>query len=562
MCSLLPCTFTNLAILLVLAAPASAQNVLHTFVGDAPSTGFGCAVANAGDVDGDGRADVIVGIPYEDDNGLYSGMARVYSGANGSVLRTFLGTQTNDFFGFAVDGAGDVDGDGRDDVIVGAYSGWVSVVDAGLVRVHSGQTGAVLFAFEGDSTHDELGIAVAGAGDVNADGFVDLVAGADGDDDNGSKSGSARVFSGQDGTVLYTFHGDSAGDSLGLTVDGAGDVDGDGFDDLVAGAYEDDNTAANAGSARVFSGKDGAILYTFDGDSAFDGLGFAVAGAGDVNGDGHGDLLVGAPFDDNTFLSAGSARLLSGIDGSLLLAFDGTGMFSHFGAAVGPAGDADGDGFADVVAGGFFLGDLPSQSSARVFSGVDGSELYRVEDPTGVDAFGEAVAGGGDVDDDGHDDFIVAVRDLDFSPMGDFVRVYTGKPSVVSFGTGCGGLAALWQGEPVIGTADLKVHLAGAPPLAPCALLVGVSDVSWLGIPLPFDLAAAGAPGCMLYTSLDALVPATTSAIGEATVTFALPNVPAFVGLVGFLQWMAADPGANPLGFTFSGAIEITVQAS
>ena len=141
-----------------------------------------------------------------------------------------------------------------------------------------------IYTFDGDSAGDELGRSVSGAGDVNGDGFDDLIVGFRG----------ARVFSGADGSIIYTFHGDSAGDQFGYSVSGAGDVNGDGFDDLIVGAQGDDNNGTTSGSARVLSGVDGSILYTFNGDSASDWFGNSVSGAGDVDGDGYADLIVGA----------------------------------------------------------------------------------------------------------------------------------------------------------------------------------------------------------------------------------------------------------------------------
>ena len=135
---------------------------------------------------------------------------------------------------------------------------------------------------------------VAGAGDVNNDGYDDLIVGNTYGSNNGPTSGSACIYSGLDFGVLYTFDGDNSGDRLGISVSGAGDVNADGYPDLIVGAYLDDNTGTDSGSARVFSGIDGATLYTFDGDDAGDEFGWSVSGAGDVNNDGHvtpGDAL-------------------------------------------------------------------------------------------------------------------------------------------------------------------------------------------------------------------------------------------------------------------------------
>lgn len=342
--------------------------LLYTFLGPSGNSGFGLAVAGIGDVNGDGRSEVIVGAPYENTLGYQAnGSARVYSGANGALLYMLPGgTVSNQvWFGWSVAGVGDVDGDGRPDFAVGApyYSG------AGYVSIFSGATGITLASVGAEALGDSFGYSVAGAGDVNGDGRADVLVGAPATDIFGTNTGSAYVLSLALGfpQTLYRADGSFSNGNFGASVASVGDVDGDGRPDFIVGAYRS-GVSVFTGQAMVFSGASGTLVYTLSGDSNDDQFGFAVSGAGDMDGDGRGDFFVGAPLDDNNGPNTGSVRAFSGRDGSVLFTFNpSSGEAGH---SIG-RGDFNGDGRMDFVVGGpRFLNGGQEAGAAWVYAGV------------------------------------------------------------------------------------------------------------------------------------------------------------------------------------------------
>ena len=370
---------------------------------------FGRSVAGVGDVDGDGVADLAVGAQYDDDGGSNRGAVYVlFLNADGTVraeqkISDTAGGLTatlndSDSFGYSVAGVGDVDGDGVVDLAVGASDDddggsnrgavYVLFLKAdGTVKAEQkiSDTSGGLTATLDDA--DSFGISLAGVGDVDGDGVVDLAVGAHRDDDGGSDRGAVYVlFLKADGTVRAEQKiSDTAGglaatlddaDYFGRSVAGVGDVDGDGVADVAVGAYYDDDGGSERGAVYVlFLNADGTVRAeqkisdTAGGLAATlddaDNFGVSVAGVGDVDGDGVADLAVGAHVDDDggtdrgavyvLFLNAdGTVRAeqkISDTAGGLAATLDDA---DYFGISVAGLGDLDGDGQVNLAVGAHF----------------------------------------------------------------------------------------------------------------------------------------------------------------------------------------------------------------
>lgn len=317
------------------------------------------------------------------------------------------GSAEFDIFGAAIASIGDIDGDGVPDFVVGVPR--TNANDIGSAFVFSGVDGGLIYSFNGLNAGDNFGISVAGTGDVNGDGVPDIAVGAPFMTVNGQVLlGSVFYFSGNDGSLIRRINGDPQTSTLGGAIANAGDLNGDGVPELIVGAAvaSPTNFATGVGSILVYSGATGSTLLRIDGTVTGENFGELVASAGDVNGDAVPDILVGLPKASPAGLfTAGSVFVFSGLNGDQLLRFDGSIEFANFGSSITTVGDINGDGQSDII-----IGDPSFELfNGRVFafSGKDGTELWRVDDTNSSVSFGYTVASAGDVNGDGVPDVLV-----------------------------------------------------------------------------------------------------------------------------------------------------------
>jgi len=390
------CTATDVAGNTASCAFSITVNSLLLFQGN--GTGgdeYGFTVAGGGDVDADGVNDFIVGAPGADPSPsgegsalIDAGSAFVYSGATGNLLYQVNGTIAGERLGGSAGMVDDANGDGNDEFIVGAPGADPNgLVDAGSAYVYSGSDGNLLHQFNGSQEGDRLGGSSGASADIDGDGSGDFIVGAPGADPNSlSNAGSAYVYSGDDGILLYQVNGSQSGERLGGSAGMTDDFDGDSFGDFIVGAPEaDPNGLVDAGSAFVYSGKDGNLLYEINGSQEGERLGGSAGASADIDGDGNDDFIVGAPGADASFLGegnalidAGSAFVYSGADGSLLFQVNGTSAGERLGGSAGMADDVNGDGNDDFIVGapGADPNGLVDAGAVFVYSGADGSMLF------------------------------------------------------------------------------------------------------------------------------------------------------------------------------------------
>ena len=392
---------------------------------------YGYAISGAGDVNGDGYSDVLVSASLFDNGQMDEGRVSLYLGSAAGLQMvpswSAEGDQAGAGFGISVSSAGDVNGDGYGDVLVGAWTFDNGEIDEGRAFLYlgssSGLSATPAWTVEGDQTNALLGEEVSSAGDVNGDGFGDVLIGAFGPKQAtlhlGSTTGLATP-------PAWTFAFNQLFAVFPRALGSAGDVNGDGYGDVIVTGNNLDNGQTNEGMAFVFKGGPGGLdptpAWTGEGDQAEANYGFGAACAGDVNGDGYSDVVISAYLFDNGETDEGRIYVYHGspsglVSGPASWTIEGNQANARFGSAVSTAGDVNGDGYSDVLIGAVALGfgDLDDGKALLYLgsaSGLASSPAWSIVGPP-TSALGHDVASAGDVNGDGYGDVIVSAPWLD-----------------------------------------------------------------------------------------------------------------------------------------------------
>ncbi|MBU1099556.1 MAG: FG-GAP repeat protein [Bacteroidetes bacterium] len=413
---------------------ASLNNIADVVItGDNANDNFGSQVSSAGDLNNDGFTDIIIGA---ESNNFETGFAKIYYGATGVTMDnisdgTLTGENTYDKFSVSVSSAGDLNNDGFDDIIVGASNYSKGLGKTYIYKGASTFDINVGLTITGDAGFgNQFGTSISGAGDINNDGIDDIIIGAP---KYNNYTGRAYIYFGSNSStpnnnVDLVLTGESEESYFGYSVATAGDVNNDGYDDVIVGAYN-----YNTGRGRAYIYYGGSSMnsnadVTLTGTGIGDFFGKSVSPAGDVNNDGYDDVIVGAyGYSGNTgraYIYYGGSSMNSTVDVTLT----GESTAIRFGTSVSSAGDVNNDNFDDVIVG----AEGYSNFKGRAYLFFGGSSMNTIADVTmtgenSSDYFGMTVSGAGDINNDAYHD--VMVTSSNYNADKGRVYIYLGAPS-------------------------------------------------------------------------------------------------------------------------------------
>ncbi|MFC2137426.1 FG-GAP-like repeat-containing protein [Bacteroidota bacterium] len=412
------------------------------FTGETAEDYFGSVIASAGDVNNDGFDDLLIGLPNDDSLGYNAGVVYFYYGGitkkdKPDLIFTDKNPDANDYYGYSVSGAGDVNNDGFDDIVISA-----PVNQSGRAYLYYGSvsmdTTADLVFMSSDDEY-EFGESVSCAGDVNNDGYDDIIIGAPSMYD----SGMVHIYFGgvtMDNAADVTIYGKTKS-HIGTAVSSIGDINNDGFDDVIFA-----DVRANNYTGEVFvlfggSTMDNMPDLSFSGRESYQHFGLSVSYAGDLNGDNYDDFVIGSERTDSAYIFFGSENVDSIAD----LVLTGEGTNEYFGTSVSCAGDINSDGYDDVIIG---ASNKLGHGGAYIYLGD--SIMDNVPDVLNTGSvfnkFGKYVSSAGDYNNDGYDDVIIG------EPNNSDIGYYMGK-------------AFLFMGDLIPPNAPLNFNAEGEPSL-------------------------------------------------------------------------------------------------
>jgi hypothetical protein len=456
----------------ILKMDTSLASAEVSFIGESKEDQSGVSVASAGDVNGDGYDDFLIGASYYNASKGNEGKTYLFFGDRtnswsrgmscSQADASFIGENEGDQAGGYVAGVGDVNGDGYDDILINAFLNDDAKSEAGKVYLIFGRESGWVdnfnltnanASFVGEYSGDKIGMRLAGVGDVNGDEVDDFLISSKFYNASKGEEGKTYLFFGNTtniwtqnmncSTANASFIGEHTGDLCGFSLGGGGDINNDGYDDFLIGAIGDDTNENNAGKVYLFLGNttdtwsknkncsEADASFLGEGEAGEGGyLGYSIAGEGDVNNDGFDDLLISAGYYDN---DTGKSYLIFGRTSDWSRNVNITNANASFvgehesdtsGFCIAFAGDSNNDGYDDFLIGAstynaskgnegkiyLFFGDATDTWTKNVnCSEADASFIGESQD----DKSGKAVAGAGDINGDGLDDILIGVSGND-----------------------------------------------------------------------------------------------------------------------------------------------------